>query len=33
MAGITIPGGSDQIVRFMLSASSAMLNYVDFVQG
>ncbi|MHC4374786.1 MAG: hypothetical protein ACYSOQ_08035 [Planctomycetota bacterium] len=33
MAGITIPGGSDQIVRFALSASRAMLNHVDFVQG
>jgi hypothetical protein len=32
-AGITIPGGSDQIVRFALSASRAMLNHVDFVQG
>ncbi|MHC4257835.1 MAG: GDSL-type esterase/lipase family protein [Planctomycetota bacterium] len=32
MAGVEIPDGSDQIMRFTLSSSSAMLNYVDFVQ-
>jgi hypothetical protein len=32
ISGITIPDGSDRIVRFTLDSSSAMLNYVDFVQ-
>ena len=31
MAGFEIPGDSNQIVRFALDASTAMLNYVDFV--
>ncbi|MHC5084636.1 MAG: carbohydrate-binding domain-containing protein [Planctomycetota bacterium] len=32
ISGVEIPDGSDQILRFTLSESSAMLNYVDFLQ-
>jgi len=32
ISGVTIPAGSDQIVRFTLDSSVAVLNYVDFVQ-
>jgi hypothetical protein len=32
LSGVTIPAGSDQIVRFTLDSSVAVLNYVDFVQ-
>jgi hypothetical protein len=32
ISGITIPDGPDRTLRFMLDASTAMLNYVDFVQ-
>ncbi|MHC5092790.1 MAG: carbohydrate-binding domain-containing protein [Planctomycetota bacterium] len=33
IAGINIPGGSDRTLAFNLDTSTAMLNYVEFVQN